>query len=158
MPSRFDVIARLYRTFDVVFQRRQGPDALVRRRILGRDLPNPDLPVLVAGEDPVVGDYNGLDQPGVGLEPGIFPLVLPDPDVLAVRPGVEQLAGGGEGVYVALLADEGAHEDVGEVVVRRRDVGHVAGPGGLGEGRRGRRLDVVVLVVVVLAVRHRRAR
>ena len=77
--------------------------------VFSRHLPDPDLTVLVAGEDLLATDYNGFDQAAVGFEPGEFLLSLPDADVLAVGSGVEKVPCSGERVNVALFADEGAH-------------------------------------------------
>lgn len=94
-------------------------------RVPTRYLPDPDLTVLVTGEDLFPSDYDGFNQTAVGFESGEFLLVLPDADVFAVGAGVEEVAGGGEGVNVAFLADEGSHEDV-----REEGIGSVVGGGG----------------------------
>ncbi|POO02651.1 hypothetical protein TorRG33x02_016370 [Trema orientale] len=125
VSSDLDVVTRLNGTLYEVFQRGQSPDSLVTRRVFGRDFPNSDLPILVTRIDLLPGYDYSLDQPAIRLEPGILPLVFPDPDVLGVGASVQQVARGGQRVYVAFFSDERAHEDVGEVVVW----GHVRGPG-----------------------------
>lgn len=96
-------------------------------RVATRDLPDPDFTVLVAGEDLLPADHYRFDQTAIGFESREFLMVLPDADVLAVGSGVEKVACGGEGVNVALFADEGAHKDIGEE-------GSTVGGGGWGVG------------------------
>eukprot|EP00268_Persea_americana_P058971 TRINITY_DN71839_c0_g1_i1.p2 TRINITY_DN71839_c0_g1~~TRINITY_DN71839_c0_g1_i1.p2 ORF type:complete len:127 (-),score=24.87 TRINITY_DN71839_c0_g1_i1:14-394(-) len=124
MVPDLHVVIRVHGALEEVLDTRERPSLLIQNGVLGGDLPYSDLAVLVAGEDPVAGDDNGFHKAATGLETRIFLLVLPDPNVLAVGPGVEEVAGGGEGVDVAFFADEGADEaSVGVGVV---------GPGGGG--------------------------
>lgn len=66
----------------------------------------------MAGEYLAIGHDDRLDQAAAGLERRELLEVLPHTDVLAVGAGVEQLPGGGQGVDVALLANQRPDEGV----------------------------------------------
>lgn len=105
LPADLDVVPGLDRGLKNVEERRHGAGALVDARVLRADLPHPDLAVLVAGEDLVVGDDDRLNEAAVGLEGGEVLHPFPNPNVLAVGAGVEDVVLRREGVDVAFLAD-----------------------------------------------------
>jgi len=88
VPANLHVILGVDGTLHVFFERRQAPDAFMLAWILGRDLPHPDLAVLVAGEDFPAGDYYGFNQSTAGFEAGVVLEMLPDSYILAVGAGV----------------------------------------------------------------------
>lgn len=94
MPAIFDVIVGIQGAFDHGPQRRHRPHPFVEGGVLPSCLPDSDLPVLVAGEDSLSGDDDGLDEAGVGFESREFLLILPHADALALGAGVEEVAGG----------------------------------------------------------------
>jgi len=110
MFAYLHVVGRFEGAFDEVLEPREAPNALVHRGVFGGHLPNADLAILVAAEDLVTSDYDGLDEPATGLKPRELTLILPHPNVLAVGSSIQELACGSQGVNVALLANKGADE------------------------------------------------
>lgn len=133
VPPRLDVVGGFDGAHEEFRESGESADPLIDGGVLGRGTPHPDLTVLVAGEYSVPGDDDGLDEAAAGPEAGELLPALPDTDVPAVGSGVQKIACGGEGVYVAFLADEGAHEaggDGGGGGEIRRELLH---PGGIWE-------------------------
>lgn len=107
-----DVVAGLNRSLKNVEKRRKCPGAFMDGRILGINLPNPNFPVLVSGENLVPGDYNGLHKSTVGFERPELLHLLPNTYILAVGAGVQNPIPSRQRIDVALFADEGANEAV----------------------------------------------
>ena len=63
MSAHFDVVTRVHGAPEQVLEGGHGADPLVHSRVLSGDSPNPNLAVLVAGEDAVTGENYGFDQP-----------------------------------------------------------------------------------------------
>lgn len=59
--------------------------------ILGMNLPNPNLAILMSGENLIAGDDNGLDKATIGFKGGEFLQILPNPDVLTVGARIEKI-------------------------------------------------------------------
>ena len=101
------VAFRIERRFDEVLGRGQTPHAFVRlSKILRRKLPNPNFPVLVAGEDLLAGNYNRFYQSAARFEPGLILQIFPDPYVLAIGAGVQQRTRRSYRINVALFSKQ----------------------------------------------------
>ncbi|KAL9248453.1 hypothetical protein AKJ16_DCAP00562 [Drosera capensis] len=99
-------VARFDGALEYVLQGWERTRPLVHAGVLRRDLPYPDLTILMTREDLLTRDNNRLDKPTCRFEPGELLQVFPDPDILAIRPSVQQVAPGGQRVDVTLLSDE----------------------------------------------------
>ncbi|KAJ6806591.1 protein JINGUBANG-like [Iris pallida] len=121
VAPHLDVLARVDGALEEVPQPGERADPLVLGGVLVGDAPHPYLPVLVAGEDLLAGEHDGLHEAAAGLEPGELGPVLPDPDVPAVGPRVEEVPVGRQGVEVPVLADERAEQARAPVLGHRRD-------------------------------------
>lgn len=105
-----DVVLWVHGALEEVLEGGQASNPLMNLGVLRRNLPHPNLAVLMAGEQFFTGDDNRLDQPAVGLKPRIGFQILPHAYVLAVGARVEQIAGGSQGVDVTLLPNHGPDE------------------------------------------------